>query len=99
VTIPSLHSQQPVSSDSIDAYGSHALLVVAKLKSVPLFSHVRTSLLQDLIALLNLLDIDGLWESCVSKHIDVQKIEQSNEILKEAGTYMRKERGVVPVIE
>lgn len=33
-----------------------------------------------------------LWESCVSKHIDVQKIEQSNEILKEAGTYLRKER-------
>ncbi|CAG8358512.1 unnamed protein product, partial [Penicillium salamii] len=33
-----------------------------------------------------------LWESCVSKHIDVQKIDQSNEILKEAGTYPRKER-------
>ncbi|CAP86914.1 hypothetical protein EN45_043900 [Penicillium chrysogenum] len=33
-----------------------------------------------------------LWESCVSKHIDVQKIEQSNEILKEAGTHLRKER-------
>jgi hypothetical protein len=33
-----------------------------------------------------------LWESCVSKHIDVQKIEQSNEIMKEAGTYLRKER-------
>ncbi|CAG8239147.1 unnamed protein product [Penicillium nalgiovense] len=33
-----------------------------------------------------------LWESCVSKHIDVQKIDQSNEILKEAGTYLRKER-------
>ncbi|KAI1828787.1 hypothetical protein DTO027I6_10283 [Penicillium roqueforti] len=33
-----------------------------------------------------------LWESCVSKHIDVQKIDQSNGILKEAGTYLRKER-------
>ena len=33
-----------------------------------------------------------LWESCVSKHIDVQKIDQSNEILKEAGTHLRKER-------
>ncbi|CDM32609.1 unnamed protein product [Penicillium roqueforti FM164] len=33
-----------------------------------------------------------LWESCVSKHIDLQKIEQSNEILKEAGMYLRKER-------
>ena len=33
-----------------------------------------------------------LWESCVSKHIDVQKIEQSNGILKEAGTHLRKER-------
>ncbi|KAJ5052450.1 hypothetical protein NUH16_011143 [Penicillium rubens] len=33
-----------------------------------------------------------LWESCVSKLIDVQKIDQSNEILKEAGTYLRKER-------
>jgi hypothetical protein len=28
----------------------------------------------------------------VSKHIDVQRIDQSNEILKEAGTYLRKER-------
>ncbi|KAJ5041393.1 hypothetical protein NUH16_011169 [Penicillium rubens] len=33
-----------------------------------------------------------LWESCVSKHVDVQKIDQSNEILKEAGTHLRKER-------
>ena len=33
-----------------------------------------------------------LWESCVSKHIDVQKIEQSNGILKEAGTHLREER-------
>jgi hypothetical protein len=32
-----------------------------------------------------------LWESCVSKYIDVQKIDQSNEILKEAGTYLEKE--------
>jgi hypothetical protein len=27
-----------------------------------------------------------LWESCVSKIIDGQKLEQSNRILKEAGT-------------
>ena len=33
-----------------------------------------------------------VWESCVSKHIDVQKIDQGNEILKEAGTYLRKKR-------
>jgi hypothetical protein len=33
-----------------------------------------------------------LRESCVSKHIDVQKIEQSNGILKEAGTHLREER-------
>ncbi|CAP79414.1 hypothetical protein PCH_Pc17g01270 [Penicillium rubens Wisconsin 54-1255] len=33
-----------------------------------------------------------LWESCVPKHIDVRKIDQSNEILKEAGTHLRKER-------
>ncbi|KAK9846789.1 hypothetical protein MYU51_000757 [Penicillium brevicompactum] len=32
-----------------------------------------------------------LWESCVSKHIDGQKLEQSNRILKEAGTRLRKE--------
>ncbi|KAI2734440.1 hypothetical protein DTO013E5_9991 [Penicillium roqueforti] len=32
-----------------------------------------------------------LWESCVSKHIDGQKLEQSNRILKEAGTHPRKE--------
>ena len=33
-----------------------------------------------------------LWESCVSKHIDVHELEQSNRSLKEAGTYLRKER-------
>ncbi|KAJ5032130.1 hypothetical protein NUH16_011312 [Penicillium rubens] len=33
-----------------------------------------------------------LWESCVSKHIDGQKLEQSNQNLKEAGTHLRKER-------
>ncbi|OGE46996.1 hypothetical protein PENARI_c078G01244 [Penicillium arizonense] len=33
-----------------------------------------------------------LWESCVSKHIDGQKLEQSNQILKEAGTHLLKER-------
>ncbi|KAJ5203012.1 hypothetical protein N7449_005091 [Penicillium cf. viridicatum] len=33
-----------------------------------------------------------LWESCVSKHIDSQKLEQSNRILKEAGTHLRQKR-------
>ena len=33
-----------------------------------------------------------LWESCVSKHIDGQKLQQSNQILREAGTHLRKER-------
>jgi hypothetical protein len=33
-----------------------------------------------------------LWESCVSKHIDGQKLNQSNQNLKEAGTHPRKER-------
>ncbi|KAI1829282.1 hypothetical protein DTO027I6_9850 [Penicillium roqueforti] len=33
-----------------------------------------------------------LWESCVSKHTDGQKLEQSNQNLKEAGTHLRKER-------
>ncbi|KZN93937.1 hypothetical protein EN45_041240 [Penicillium chrysogenum] len=33
-----------------------------------------------------------LWESCVSKHIHGQKLEQSNQILKEAGASLRKER-------
>ena len=32
-----------------------------------------------------------LWKSCVSKHIYGQKLEQSNRILKEAGTDLRKE--------
>ena len=34
-----------------------------------------------------------LWESCVSKHIDGQELQQSNQNLKEAGTHLRKERG------
>ncbi|CAG7965698.1 unnamed protein product [Penicillium salamii] len=33
-----------------------------------------------------------LWESCVSKHIDGEKLEQRNLALKEAGTHLRKER-------
>ncbi|KZN90162.1 hypothetical protein EN45_002740 [Penicillium chrysogenum] len=33
-----------------------------------------------------------LWDSCVSKHIDGEKLEQDNLVLKEAGTHMRKER-------
>jgi hypothetical protein len=33
-----------------------------------------------------------LWESCVSKHIDGQKLEQDNLVLKEAGAHLRKER-------
>jgi hypothetical protein len=33
-----------------------------------------------------------LWESCVSKHLDGQKLEQENLVLKEAGTHLRKER-------
>ncbi|CAG8055755.1 unnamed protein product, partial [Penicillium salamii] len=33
-----------------------------------------------------------LWESCVSKHIDGQNLEQGNLALKEAGTHLRKER-------
>jgi hypothetical protein len=33
-----------------------------------------------------------LWESCVSKHIDGQKLQRSNQILKEADTHLRKER-------
>ncbi|KAI1829306.1 hypothetical protein DTO027I6_9807 [Penicillium roqueforti] len=32
-----------------------------------------------------------LWESSVSKHIDGEKLEQNNQILKEAGTHLRKE--------
>ncbi|CAG8080653.1 unnamed protein product [Penicillium salamii] len=33
-----------------------------------------------------------LWESCVSKHIDGQKLEQENFVLKEAGTHLRQKR-------
>jgi hypothetical protein len=33
-----------------------------------------------------------LWESCVSKHIDSQKLEQENLLLKEAGTHLRQKR-------
>ncbi|CAG8135529.1 unnamed protein product [Penicillium nalgiovense] len=33
-----------------------------------------------------------LWESCVSKHIDGQELQQCNQILREAGTHLRKER-------
>ncbi|OQE10595.1 hypothetical protein PENFLA_c087G00657 [Penicillium flavigenum] len=32
-----------------------------------------------------------LWESCVSNHIDGQKLEQDNLALKEAGTHLRKD--------
>ncbi|KAI3286495.1 hypothetical protein DTO002I6_8166 [Penicillium roqueforti] len=33
-----------------------------------------------------------LWESCVSKHIDGEKLEQDNLVLKEAGTHPRQKR-------
>lgn len=33
-----------------------------------------------------------LWESCVSKHIDGEKLVQDNLVLKEAGTHLRKKR-------
>jgi hypothetical protein len=33
-----------------------------------------------------------LWESYVSKHIDGNKLEQDNLVLKEAGVHLRKER-------
>ena len=33
-----------------------------------------------------------LWESCVSKHIDGQDLEQRNQILKEASRHLTKER-------
>lgn len=33
-----------------------------------------------------------LWESCVSKHTDGQKLEQGNLVLKEAGAHLRKEK-------
>ncbi|CAG8217176.1 unnamed protein product [Penicillium nalgiovense] len=36
-----------------------------------------------------------VWESCVSKHIDGQKLEQDNLILKEAGAQLRKERDLL----
>ncbi|KAI3283423.1 hypothetical protein DTO002I6_9579 [Penicillium roqueforti] len=38
-----------------------------------------------------------LWESCVSKHIDGQKLEQDNLALKETGTHLRKERDSLQV--
>ena len=33
-----------------------------------------------------------LWESCVTKHIDGEQLEQSNQVLKEAGAHLRKEK-------
>ncbi|KAI1829358.1 hypothetical protein DTO027I6_9775 [Penicillium roqueforti] len=33
-----------------------------------------------------------LWGSCVSRHVDGQKLQQSNQTLKEAGASLRKER-------
>ena len=33
-----------------------------------------------------------LWGSCVSGHVDGQKLQQSNQTLKEAGASLRKER-------
>ncbi|CAG7947806.1 hypothetical protein PENNAL_c0952G01983 [Penicillium nalgiovense] len=33
-----------------------------------------------------------LWESCVSKHIDGQKLQQGNQILKEAGAHLVEEK-------
>ncbi|CAG8130298.1 unnamed protein product [Penicillium salamii] len=33
-----------------------------------------------------------LWESCVSKHIIGQKLEQESLVLKEAGTHLRQKR-------
>ena len=38
-----------------------------------------------------------LWESCVSKHIDVQKLEQEKLVLKEAGTHLRQKRDSLQV--
>ncbi|OQE60736.1 hypothetical protein PENNAL_c0300G03435 [Penicillium nalgiovense] len=32
-----------------------------------------------------------LWDSCASKHIDGQKLEQNNQSLKEAGTHLTRE--------
>ncbi|KAJ5827547.1 hypothetical protein N7447_004310 [Penicillium robsamsonii] len=36
-----------------------------------------------------------VWESCVSKHIDGQKLEQNNLVLKEVGAQLRKERDLL----
>ncbi|KAJ5862975.1 hypothetical protein N7455_007043 [Penicillium solitum] len=33
-----------------------------------------------------------LWESCVSKHINGQRLEQENLLLEEAGAHLRKKR-------
>ena len=33
-----------------------------------------------------------LWESCVSKHIDGEKLEQDNLLLKQTGMQLRKQR-------
>jgi hypothetical protein len=33
-----------------------------------------------------------LWESCVSKNIDGQKLQQSNQILKQAGTHLLNDK-------
>ncbi|OQE11985.1 hypothetical protein PENFLA_c066G08070 [Penicillium flavigenum] len=33
-----------------------------------------------------------LWGSCVSKNIDGQKLQQSNQILKQAGTHLLKDK-------
>ncbi|KAI3281826.1 hypothetical protein DTO002I6_9663 [Penicillium roqueforti] len=38
------------------------------------------------------------WESCVSKHIDSQKLEQGNLVLKEAGAHLRKKRDGLQVL-
>ncbi|CAG7966566.1 unnamed protein product [Penicillium salamii] len=38
-----------------------------------------------------------LWESCVSKHIDGQKLRQENLDLEEAGAHLRKERDSLQV--
>jgi hypothetical protein len=38
-----------------------------------------------------------LWESCVSKHIDGQKLEQDNLVLMEAGAHLRQKRDSLQV--
>ncbi|CAG8139765.1 unnamed protein product [Penicillium nalgiovense] len=38
-----------------------------------------------------------LWEPCVSKNIDGQKLEQDNLVLMEAGAHLRKERAGLQV--